>query len=49
MPFIGRPGVTPDTREWSVVDVQYILEYTVDDDRVLIVRVHSMRQNREQS
>lgn len=48
MPRIGRPGSTPATRLWSGVDVQYVLEYRLDDNRVLIARVWSTRQNREQ-
>ena len=48
MPLIGRAGATSETREWSVVDVQYVLEYRVDEDRVLILRVRSTRQNREE-
>lgn len=44
LPRIGRPGATPDTRLWSVIDVQYVLEYRIDDDRVLIARVRSTRQ-----
>lgn len=47
MLLIGRAGTTSETREWSVMDVQYVLECRVDEDRVLMLRLRSTRQNRE--
>jgi toxin ParE1/3/4 len=44
LPFAGRPGVVPGTRELLLRDLQYVVVYVVEDDGVRIVRVLSTRE-----
>ncbi len=45
-PDIGRPGATPDIREWSVPRLPYVVPYRVRGDHVEILRVWHTRRNR---
>lgn len=44
-PHMGRPGRVSGTREFVVSGTPYIIAYTADDDRVVILAViHSSRK-----
>ena len=46
-PFLGRVGVVPDTREWSVSGTSYFIVYAINDDRAHIdveTIIHTSRQ-----
>lgn len=47
LPLLGRiiPGTT--IRRVSLTDIQYVIDYELDDDSVRILRVCSARENRE--
>lgn len=44
-PLIGRKTRLAGVREWTIVDVQYVLRYRVSDP-VEILRAFSTRENR---
>ena len=43
---LGKAGSLPDTREYKVARLPYIIVYTVRDDDVVILRVWHERQDR---
>jgi addiction module RelE/StbE family toxin len=44
-PEIGRPAQFPDTREWSVPGLPYVIPYRVRPNRIDILRVwHTSRE-----
>jgi toxin ParE1/3/4 len=44
-PEIGRPSQFPDTREWSVPGLPYLIPYRVRANRIEILRVwHTSRE-----
>ncbi|MEG3176364.1 type II toxin-antitoxin system RelE/ParE family toxin [Sphingomonas sp. RB3P16] len=45
-PQLGRP-VGRAYREWSIIEVRYVVTYAISDGQVRIVRVHHARENRE--
>lgn len=46
-PLVGRPTRKFGVRQWSIADVQYVIEYQVEADGVTILRVHHTRESRE--
>jgi addiction module RelE/StbE family toxin len=45
MPYIGRPGRRPGTRELSIPDVRYLIVYRIRDDEILILMLWHSRQS----
>jgi toxin ParE1/3/4 len=47
-PYLGRAGITPDTYEWVVPGLPYIIVYAVDEthDEVVIFAVFHAAQDR---
>jgi plasmid stabilization system protein ParE len=45
-PQLGRP-VGRGFREWSIIEVGYVVTYGISDGQVRVVRVHHARENRE--
>ena len=47
-PFLGRTGIVPNTREWSVSGTSYFIVYSINDDRAHIdveTIIHTSRQH----
>lgn len=45
-PHIGRLGEGAGMRQLSVTDIQYVIDYELAEDLVLIVRIRSTREIR---
>ena len=45
--MMGRPFGRGGLRYLSIVDIQYVITYARVGDRVVIVRIHHARENRE--
>ena len=45
-PYLGRPHPDPGVRRLSVTDIQYVIDYELADDLVVIMRVRHTREIR---
>ena len=45
-PLMGRSVSAGRLRLLSIPDIQYVLSYRIDKERVTIIRVHSTREHR---
>jgi plasmid stabilization system protein ParE len=43
-PFIGRPTDRPGVRRLSMPDIQYVLDYRIEADRIRMLRIYSTRE-----
>ncbi len=44
IPSIGRPTDRPGVRRLSMPDIQYVLDYRIEKDRVRMLRIYSTRE-----
>lgn len=45
-PHLGRQGESERVRRLSVTDIQYVIDYELAEDLVLIIRIRSTREIR---
>jgi plasmid stabilization system protein ParE len=45
-PYLGRPAAGVGVRRLSVTDIQYVIDYELAEDLVVILRVRSAREIR---
>ena len=45
-PYVGRPHQDPGVRRLSVPDIQYVIDYELADDLVVIMRIRHTREIR---
>ena len=45
-PYLGRPLQDVGMRRVSMTDIQYVIDYELAEDLVLIARIRSTRENR---